>query len=167
MSVLEKQHVFIFVRIFIKHLLVALHIISLLFMNKEEKFFVVVQSASKVSIKTDISEESKNYFTDLKKLLIQYYYVDNTGLLMDNFLQKIDNKKVEVQCTFSHNFLSIKTDISEESKDYFTNLKKLLIQYYYVYDTGLLMDNFLQKIDKKKVEVKCTFTHNFEKLYIY
>ena len=39
--------------------------------------------------------------------------------------------------------LSIKTDSSEESKDYFTDLKKLLIQYYYVYTTGLLMDYFL------------------------
>ena len=39
--------------------------------------------------------------------------------------------------------LSIKTDFSEESKDYFTDLKKLLIQYYYVYTTGLLMDYFL------------------------
>ena len=41
MSVLEKQHVF-FAHIFIKHLLGALYIIGLLFMNKEKKSVVVV-----------------------------------------------------------------------------------------------------------------------------
>ena len=41
MSVLEKQHVF-FAHIFIKHLLGALYIIALLFMNKGKKFVVVV-----------------------------------------------------------------------------------------------------------------------------
>ena len=41
MSVLEKQHVF-FGHIFIKHLLGALYIIGLLFMNKEKKSVVVV-----------------------------------------------------------------------------------------------------------------------------
>ena len=40
MSVLEKQYDFIFVRVFMKHLLAVLYIISPEFMSKERKFVV-------------------------------------------------------------------------------------------------------------------------------
>ena len=39
--------------------------------------------------------------------------------------------------------VDVKTDFSEQKKkDYFTDLKKLLIQYYYVYDNSSFMENF-------------------------
>ena len=44
----------------------------------------------------------------------------------------------------------VKTDFSEPKKD-FTDLKKLLIQYYYVYDNSSFMENFSYSIYEKKI----------------
>ena len=49
--------------------------------------------------------------------------------------------------------VDVKTDFSEQKKktDYFTDLKKLLIQYYYVYDNSSFMENFSESIYEEKV----------------
>ena len=50
-------------------------------------------------------------------------------------------KEICCCCLGCINNFSLKIDFSEQKKVYFTDLKKLLIQHYYAYDSSF-MDNF-------------------------
>ena len=64
----------------------SLHHRSIIFEQGKEVCFCCLECLWDFGVKTDFSGQKKDYFTNLTKLLIQYYYVDNESSFKENVL---------------------------------------------------------------------------------